>query len=109
MADGRVFDKCFECYHKSFTKCEIEICNNKTFNGTPLCSSCYKTSKFNKKVSPSKYENCKTTGCKNTTTYSYCKDCNYKKKNITDNYMTFSCQKCGTRGRGDYKFCGMCD
>jgi len=111
MADGRVFNKCFDCYKKSFTKCEMEKCDNTTYKGAALCSGCYKSSKVSRerKNSPSMTQNCKTSGCKNTTTYSFCRDCNNKKKSVSESYMIFTCQKCGSRGRGDYKYCGMCD
>lgn len=112
MADGRVFNKCFDCYKKSFTKCEIEKCDNTTYKGAALCSGCYKSSKAvlkERKTSPFKSQNCKTSGCENTTTYAFCRDCNNKKKTVSDTYMLFICQKCGSRGRGDYKYCGMCD
>jgi len=111
MADGRVFNKCFDCYKKSFTKCQMVSCDNTTYKGASLCSDCYKASKFTRerKTSPINYQNCKTDGCKNTTTYSFCRDCNNKKKSVVDNYMLFTCLKCGCRGRGDYKFCGDCN
>ena len=112
MADGRVFNKCFDCYRKSFTTCEMNNCDNTTYKGAALCSGCYKSSKAvsrERKTSPVNPQNCKTTDCKNTTTYAFCRDCNNKKKSVSETYMLFTCQKCGSRGRGDYKFCGMCD
>ena len=80
LDDGRIFDKCFDCYKE----------NNKT-----------KESIMNK--------DCKTSGCKCKTVYTFCIKCNDYNKNLSSTYMTYTCQKCGIRGRGDYKLCEDCE
>jgi len=37
--DGRIFDKCFSCYKKRFTKCRN--CEKNTLIEYPLCKECY--------------------------------------------------------------------
>lgn len=45
--------------------------------------------------------------CKNMTIYKFCKKCNDDNKYLS-NFMTYTCQSCGYRGRGDYKLCQGC-
>jgi len=110
LEDGRVFDKCFECYNKSFSSCKK--CSKRCFKDVELCSPCFQESK--KSAQPARVAQvhgdkpCKTAGCKATTNYTFCRDCNYKNKNLTSEYMLFRCEVCGTRGRGDYRKCADC-
>jgi len=109
LEDGRVFDKCYNCYQKSFTVCKS--CPNRTFKGAELCSDCYKASRparTHYAPSDATYQSCKTEGCKNTTTYTFCKDCNYSRKQLESKYMTYTCKGCSIKGFGDYKFCEEC-
>ena len=109
LEDGRVFDKCYTCYQKSFTICKS--CPNRTFKGAELCSECYKASR--PVARPPRDETrelqlCKTQGCRRTTPYTFCRECNESKRNLEINYMTYTCGGCSMRGMGDYKFCGDC-
>ena len=111
LDDGRTFDKCFECYQGSFSTCEK--CDNKTFKGLPLCSECYKAEKEKaksyRKTSPGLTKDCNTIGCQEKTTYPLCYKCNQEFKNASSQYTTYTCEKCGMRGKGDYKFCEECE
>ena len=112
LADGRTFEKCYNCYQSSIGKCEN--CDNSTFNGFLLCRDCHQkrpTKKASEYKKPShEYDThpCKTVGCVSSTTYAYCGDCNYKNKQTSDMYMLSTCQSCGYRGSGDFKFCKEC-
>jgi hypothetical protein len=112
LADGRTFEKCYNCYQSSISKCEN--CDNSTFNGFPLCRDCHQKrpakKTFEYKKSNIEYEThpCKTDGCESKTSYTFCGDCNYKNKQTSDMYMVSTCQSCGYRGNGDFKFCREC-
>ena len=54
-------------------------------------------------------KDCKTKGCKNKTAYTFCIKCNDYNKNLSSTYMTYTCEVCGIRGRGDYKLCEICE
>ena len=112
LADGRTFEKCYNCYQSSISKCEN--CDNSTFNGFPLCRDCHQKrpakKTFEYKKSNIEYEThpCKTDGCESKTSYTFCGDCNYKNKQTSDMDMVSTCQSCGYRGNGDFKFCREC-
>jgi hypothetical protein len=110
LDDGRVYDKCYDCYNKNLKKCGK--CGANSFKGD-LCVPCYKTEK-ERKVSPSTRstnkadsKNCKTTGCKGITFYTFCKSCNDNKKSLNV-YMVYTCKGCGMKGKGDYSYCEDC-
>ena len=99
MKDGRVFNKCFDCYQKQFhncIKCDIKIKNN-----FEMCSSCYQTSSYKAQ------KKCETRDCLQKTTFKFCKSC-YESKNITNQYSVSTCQHCGYRAQGNFKFCTIC-
>ena len=107
LEDGRVFDKCYTCYQKSFTICKT--CPNRTFKGAELCSGCYKSSRPPAKIfTVDESRPCKAEGCKRSTKYTFCKECNDKRRNTESQYMTYRCTGCGIRGMGDYKYCEDC-
>lgn len=41
--DGKIFEKCYECYQKGFSNCKI--CNNKCFKQYLYCKTCYEKNK----------------------------------------------------------------
>lgn len=110
LADGRIFEKCYNCYQGSMSKCEN--CENSTFNGFPLCRDCHQVrpaKKLPENIIDERYQNqCKAAGCIAVTSYTFCRECNYKNKQVSDEYMISTCQDCGYRGNGDFKFCRDC-
>lgn len=106
--DGRVFKVCFKCYNATRTKCKN--CEKFAFKDKPLCVECHTKETVSSK--PPRREKmeffpCSSTGCKNTTPYRFCRDCNAKNKETTDSYMISRCQfdGCSYRGKGEFKFC----
>lgn len=131
LDDGRKFDQCYKCYQSSRVKCTQ--CENTTIKGKPLCVACHKKTLFKctkcdnfaskerpmcvgcyKEHRSEKSEkpvreshDCSTKGCKEKTSYQYCRTCNYNYRSATSDYMISTCQApdCGYRGKGDFKFC----
>jgi hypothetical protein len=95
LEDGRTFSKCYSCYQLGLTPCEK--CDRRICNNLPLCKDCYNEQKasYGKpkllSYSPTSsasveysfkrmHKDCKTEGCTNTTSFSYCKSCYEKNR-----------------------------
>jgi hypothetical protein len=46
--DGKIFEKCYECYQKGFSNCKL--CNNKCFKQYLYCKTCYEKNKETKEI-----------------------------------------------------------
>ena len=112
LDNGTVFTKCFDCYTKSFHKCEN--CDNSIKQEFVICGECFAKEKQKewderrlKNESLYPVNNCKTKTCTNQTTYTYCKSCYDENKLVENFYSISSCQKpgCSVKSRGLYKFC----
>lgn len=108
MFDARIFERCLDCYKKSFHKCEK--CD-KTIRGEyTMCSDCFKKQREEKRLSrdtlyPS--NDCRTKGCTNQTTYTFCKQCNDANRSISSLSIINRCQElgCSINYKGNYKYC----
>jgi hypothetical protein len=121
LEDGRVFDKCYTCYQNSLIECKN--CDKKISNNQPLCKNCYQEQKQYKvkllsmddNISDG-YENtyknyertCRTKNCQNITTYTFCRDCYLKNKQLTDDNISI-CEICNYKGPGNFKICNNCN
>ena len=130
--DGTMRKRCLEC-QEGYNKKYIRKCPDCTTEFHDLshkyetCLQCYKNRQEAKKVEyekikvereyknkerSDKWENekkdCYNRGCKNMTIYKFCKTCNDDRKHLNNNFMTYTCQDCGYRGRGDYTLCMKC-
>ncbi len=101
LEDGRVFDKCYDCYKKSILECII--CKEKTINNYTYCKTCYNEHKnklyllslnddkksYDSDTTHSSISSkspikirvlhlCKNKDCKNRTLNEYCKSCHEK-------------------------------
>ena len=105
LADGRVFDSCFDCYKSSFHKCKN--CDNRIKDKFTICGECFRKEKENKNDNNYPLVDCKTKGCPNKTTYSQCKECYEGIRYSENQYMVSTCHEpgCGYRSKGNFKFC----
>lgn len=130
--DGTMRKRCVECqdsytekYIKKCPECETDF--HDLSGKYKSCLPCYKNQQEVKKAEYEKREAereakrkeaaekwdkekkaCYSRGCKNMTIYKFCKPCNDDKKYMSNNFMTYTCQDCGYRGKGDYKLCRDC-
>jgi hypothetical protein len=109
LDDGRVYKSCFKCYEASFSKCEREGCEKRTFEGYPFCGECYQEERKKKDKEASFANVCKKLGCGKKTDYTFCRECNNERKSLSETYMTSMCTGCGVRIKGDYKKCYGCN
>lgn len=105
LPDGRIFDKCFDCYQASFHKCQN--CDNTIKEEFTICGDCFHKERLAKKTTVYPVQDCKTKGCVNKTTYTFCKSCNDANRTVNSQYVVSTCQElgCGVRMRGQYKYC----
>jgi hypothetical protein len=99
LNDGRKFNICFTCYQKKLKKCDK--CDNMTFEKLPLCKICYNNDKKNfiketedqSSSSSTSSEDivitkkCQTIDCDTLTSYTFCKNCHTKHKNISNEFQ----------------------
>ncbi len=82
LDDGRVFDRCFQCYMSTFHKCER--CENKTKGEFNLCKSCYESDRQSRVINDNTpLMKCRTGDCDTLSRYTFCKPCYDRKRTFS--------------------------
>ena len=97
LNDGKIVDKCVNCYKASFNYCP---CGGRTYKDNKLCSPCYKEQL--------KIEDEQLKEKERQSELLLAKIEHEKNINILDGYFISKCKKCKKTSKGNFKICIKC-